>query len=83
MPNTIDLVVDQGSNLDWTLQRALNVLRAKGVKTLSAAQIVSASTSALGRILLVDPADKVRAIRILEDAKFLIAVQVGPSGDGL
>ena len=65
MPNRIDLRVDQDSALDHTLQRALELLRQRGILVRSAAQVYDAGGSPLARIILLNASDKNRAIETL------------------
>jgi hypothetical protein len=74
MPNSIDLLATEGTNLDWTLQRALTLLQERGISTIGAAQIVSVDKAPVGRILLLNVADKARSIQILTRAKFFVSV---------
>ena len=72
MPKVIDLLADEGSSLDQTLRRALQTLQERGIRTLAAGQILSGKNPPIGRILLCDPSDKERAIRVLVSNKIYV-----------
>jgi hypothetical protein len=67
MPNTIDLLAGEGSSLDRTLYLALDLLKARGVKALTG-QVLRGDDAPIGRILLINPADRARSTQILVNA---------------
>jgi hypothetical protein len=75
MPKVIELLADEGSSLDQTLRRALQTLQDQGIKTLAAGQIFSGDNQPIGRILLCDPSDKERSIKILSSVKIYVCMR--------
>ena len=71
MPKTIELLANEGKTLDLTLQDALNLLRARGVRVLGATHVIGNDNDApTGRILLQNDADCPGALRILAGELF-------------
>ena len=71
MPNTIEVLANEKTTLDFTLQRALSLLRTGGINVISAAHIIGNETEApTGRILLQNNADRLRALGILAGGHF-------------
>jgi hypothetical protein len=71
MENIIDVM--NGPNIDSVLQRAINALRANGVRIAAAAKIYDSEESLIGRILLEHATDKPEALQTL--AAFNIRVR--------
>lgn len=69
MSANIDLLANEASSLDATLQRALGTLRDKHIRVIAAAQVRSDEEAPFGRLLLYDVADKERTVKLLSAAR--------------
>ncbi len=65
----IDLLANEASTLDATLQQALGTLRDKRIRVIAAAQVLSDQEAPFGRLLLYDVADIERTITLLIAAR--------------